>query len=447
MDNIIRENGNMENKDIEEPVTMNQRTIGFIINPVAGMGGRVGLKGTDDLAARARELGATEISGDRAGNALRLLFQYLTLEKDIHLTILTAGRPMGHDICEMILGESMRSGKGDADGFLDTHDLAERIHIESVYKPTVPTTARDTVDSCRRMVEQGAELILFTGGDGTARDVVKAVGEGIPVLGIPSGVKMHSGVFTYTPPDAGRAMYEFLLGMAPLETRDVIDLDEDEYRHGRIRTRLFGYAKVPVTTRLQGCKNLAVTPDDDADRQSIALGLEEFMKEHPGLYILGAGSTLRDIGNHLGLELTPLGFDVVLANDEGFHLVLRDGNEISILNVLDEMSVSDERIMVDQKEAEGEMKDVFLVITPIGAQGFILGRGTQVISNTILKRIGKKRIIVVATPGKLDITRILRIDLETGNGQKGNELGSEDSLEGHIKVMVGYRRYVLKRVK
>jgi len=296
------------------------------------------------------------------------------------------------------------------------------VRLKEIYTPEIPTSSQDTEKFCHLAKNSGTELLLFAGGDGTARDIVRIVGEDIPVLGIPSGVKMHSGVFAQTPEDAGEAVLQFLKGEASLEGREVMDLDENAYRKGEIRTRLFGLARVPVTTRVQGCKNILSSPDEREDRRSIAMTLEEFMNAHFGLYLMGAGSTIRDIGMELGLELTPLGFDAVVCEggDRGCRVIERDVNEEAILKIF--------------RDFPREKR--YLIITPIGAQGFILGRGTQVISERVLKVLEKENIIVVATPGKLEITPVLRVDAGSFNKR----------LRGFIRVLVGYRRSTLRKV-
>lgn len=395
-----------------------RRVIGFFINPIAGMGGRVGLKGTDGMVSRALELGAEKVSPGRAQQALEELFTSILKESSTRIEVLTAEAPMGMEVCNKALDAAEK-------GILKGGN--ERMDIRSILEPDLETTRDDTVHFCEKACDEGVEIILFAGGDGTARDVVSVVGEEIPILGIPSGVKMHSGVFTYRPGEAGHAVFSFLMGRSPLGTRDVMDLDEDAYRAGSVQAKLYGYASVPVTTTLQGCKNIIVAPDEEVDRRSIALGLEEFFQDHPGLYIMGAGSTLRDIGSHFGMKFTPLGFDIVevgLEDDSSgtqrIAVVKSDVNEAAILETIKSIPRNER----------------FIVVTPIGAQGFILGRGTQVISEKVLGEIPLNNIIVVATPGKLAITETLRVDVG----------GFNEKLTGFRKVLVGYRRFVLKKV-
>ena len=458
------------------------------------MGGRVGLKGTDGMVDRARELGAIEVSPERARKAVDMLFRLVWDNPGLELEVLTAGDPMGSNICERVQAalETERTGSPE-----------KSVTVRSIYEPDPTTTSMDTTEFCRMARSAGAEMVLFTGGDGTARDVLSGVGEDLPILGVPSGVKMHSGVFTIRPEDAGKAVMAFLDGQATLETREIMDLDEDHYRAGRIRTRLFGYALIPVTTMVQGCKNIVSSADEEFERGNIAAGLREFMEYHPGIYILGAGSTLKDIGDQLGIRregpirsagsskerkeeregggernemewnddagrkrkggeehgeehvegqgeeheegqgeeheegqgeereerllgegsgisLTPLGFDILSVRDGTPTVIQLDVNEEVILNVL---------CRVDKN-------DRYLVITPIGAQGFILGRGTQVISEQVLGKVNPDNIIIVATQGKLSITPVLRVDVGPFN----------KVLKGFAKVMTGYRRFVLKKI-
>ena len=294
----------------------------------------MGLKGTDGLAERARELGASEQAHVRAREALNSFLEIITNDPhwmkndtldggidseeraETGITIWIAGEPMGETLLNDVITTYEKENGLLGVGVRSEDPQNNAISSEIIMQPDSPTSSLDTIKFCRLAREHGAEIILFAGGDGTARDVVEAVGEDFPILGIPSGVKMHSGVFTVTPAEAGRSLMEFLNGTAALESREVVDLDEESYRSGVISTRVYGYASVPMTTSLQGCKNIISGVEDEPDRRAIADGLEEFMDQNPGIYILGAGSTLKDIGSHLGAELTPLGFDILLISNE-----------------------------------------------------------------------------------------------------------------------------------
>ncbi|MHC1626126.1 MAG: ATP-NAD kinase family protein, partial [Methanoculleaceae archaeon] len=222
-------------------------TIGFVINPIAGMGGTVGLKGTDGLMDEALRRGAVPRAGIRAREMLTLLPGH-------GLRILTCGGEMG----ESVLREA---------GIRD---------YRIVHEPADPSTAADTRAACRAFGEEGVDLILFCGGDGTARDVLDAVGRRVPVLGVPAGVKMYSGVFATRPATAAEIISH--IADLPLREAEVMDVDEDAYREGRLSTRLYGYATVPyLPGRVQGGKCVFESRDEDRAREEIARFIAEIM--------------------------------------------------------------------------------------------------------------------------------------------------------------------------
>ena len=150
-----------------------RRRLGVIVNPVAGIGGPVALKGSDgsDTLERARRLGAKPGSPGRAVQMLRGLASYGEVE------VFTYPGEMGRD-------EAVAAGV--------EHSVIGRIETEF-------TSAIDTIRAARDLDEAGVELLAFVGGDGTARDVLEAVGADLPTIGVPAGVKMHSSVFAVNP--------------------------------------------------------------------------------------------------------------------------------------------------------------------------------------------------------------------------------------------------------
>jgi len=353
-------------------------TLGFVVNPIAGMGGTVGLKGTDGLVDEARRRGAVPRAGDRAREMLALL------PRD-RVCILTCGGEMG----ESVLREA-----GLTPGRV-------------VHEPADPSTAADTRAACRAFVDAGVDLILFCGGDGTARDVVDAVDRRVPVLGIPAGVKMYSGVFATHPATAAEIVGR--LGDLPLREAEVMDVDEDAYRTGRLSTRLHGYAAVPyLPERVQGGKCVYESRDEDRARAEIARFIAEIMV--PGtLYIIGPGSTTAAIMDEIGEAGTLLGMDLV----HGGRVIARDADEQTLLAHL--------------READRAK----IILSPIGAQGFVLGRGNQQISPAVVRAAGPENIIVVATPQKLAHTPRLYID--TG------DMACDAAFPDHLQVISGYR--------
>ncbi|WP_367260092.1 ATP-NAD kinase family protein [Methanoculleus sp.] len=361
------------------------RTVGFLINPVAGMGGAVGLKGTDGQVAEAIRLGAVAHACDRAVQALSLL-------KNDDTAWYTCAAPMGGDV---LLGAGI-----------------DRFTV--LYHPSLPTSAADTKAACRAFLDAGADLIVFCGGDGTARDVFDAVGRSVPVLGIPAGVKMYSAVFAVNPAAAADLIRQ--AGRIACRDSEVMDVDEEAYRSGRLAARLYGYACVPyIPERTQGGKQVFEQQDEERAKDDIAAFIGEIMIPDT-LYIIGAGSTTARILERLGLTPTLLGVDAV-RNGE---VVARDVDERTLLALLDTYPRAK------------------IVVSPIGAQGFVLGRGNQQISPDVLRKAGLRNLIVVATPGKLAATPLLYVD--SGDPSLDRELGSS------LQVVSGYRIAQKKRV-
>lgn len=352
--------------------------VGFVVNPIAGMGGRVGLKGTDDKVAEARERGATPRAPDRAREAVATLY-----EQAPAADLFTYGDPMG---------ESIVRGVG--------------------YEPTVvgspvstETTAADTRDAVRQFVEAAVDLILFVGGDGTAVDVAETLEEvdaTVPMLGVPAGVKVYSSVFGVTPAAAGRIAGTF----QETREREVVDLDEAAYRNGEVRTRLRAVVEVPVADEVQASKQLA-----RGTVEELAEAIVDDMQPAT-TYILGPGSTVGAIKRELGFDGSPLGVDVWRDGA----LVCRDASESEILEALGEANV--------------------IVVSPIGGQGFIFGRGNDQISPAVIRRAA---VEVVASRRKLDHIGVLRVD--TGDSEV------DASLRGWMRVRVGRFEHRLIKVQ
>ncbi len=360
-------------------------TIGFLVNPIAGMGGAVGLKGTDGQLAEAVRRGAVPHACDRAVQTLSLL-------RDDDISFVTCAGAMGEDVL-------LRAG---ISGYT------------VLYRPCNSTTAADTKAACRAFLDAGVDLILFCGGDGTARDVYDAARQEVPILGIPAGVKMYSAVFAVNPVAAAGLVRQ--AGRVGCRDSEVMDIDEEVYRSGRLTARLYGYARVPyIPERTQGGKQVFEQQDEERAKDEIAAFITEIMI--PGtLYIIGAGSTTARIMERMGLSPTLLGVDVVRDGK----VVARDADERTLLALFDE-----------RPRAK-------IIISPIGAQGFVLGRGNQQISPAVLRKAGLQNLIVVATPAKLAATPLLYVD--SGDAVLDRRIG--DSLP----VISGYRIAQRKRV-
>lgn len=364
--------------------------IGFLINPIAGMGGRVGLKGTDGVYKKAKKLGAKPISVKKANDAIKEFNEKYKLEKEIKWY--TCKDKMGQKILE----------KNNIKNF------------EVIYKPNKDnTTSEDTQNACKKFLEKKVDLILFCGGDGTTRDIYKIVQQKIPILGIPSGVKMHSGVFAINTNASAKMLYEFINGHLTVGEAEIMDLDEKKYRKGKWHVKLFGIAKgIVEPTYVQVGKASFQSVSDNHIKDEIAEHIEDELKENNEyLYLFGSGGTIDYIAKKLGFKNTLLGIDAVHKKK----VVGTDLNEKGLLKLLKKYSKAK------------------VILSPIGAQGFILGRGNLQLSPEVIKKIGLDNIIVISTPSKLKSTPVLRVD--TGDKKLDKKFREKE----FIMVVIGYR--------
>jgi predicted polyphosphate/ATP-dependent NAD kinase len=374
--------------------------LGLIINPIAGIGGAVGLKGSDsvEIQRQALALGAEPQSHLRAALALEVL-------RPLRETFELVTPPGG-------MGENVALQCG-----FSPHLLPLYPYGHTTLRERGETTADDTIQAGREMLHLPVDLLLFAGGDGTARDVYAALGTQIPVLGIPAGVKIHSAVFATHPRAAGEIAAAFLRGeRLYLRESEVLDLDEATYRTGTVITQLYGYLKVPYRPHL--LQNFKVpTPASESVRaEAIAEAVIETMQ--PGwLYILGPGTTTRVIANRLGFPKTLVGVDVYTR--EG--VVALDVGEARLLELV-------------------ENQPARIIVTPIGGQGFLFGRGNQQISARVIQKVGRENILVVSLSEKLNALRGEPFLVDTG------DLSVDEMLAGHLPVVVGYREKVIYRI-
>ncbi|WP_144901565.1 ATP-NAD kinase family protein [Halobellus captivus] len=344
--------------------------IGLVVNPIAGMGGRVGLKGTDGKVEEARRRGAEPRAPDRAKRALEHL-----RELNDGFDLVTWGGPMGADVAREAGFDSEVLGSPD-----DSRD----------------STAADTERAVRAFLDADVDLVLFVGGDGTAADVAAAVeGTETPILGVPAGVKVYSSVFAVSPEDAAHVVATF----ERTERREVLDIDEDEYRAGEVHPELRAIAHVPVAEELQSSKQLG-----GGNVEALAAGVADDIRESDKTFVLGPGSTVGAIKAELGFEGSPLGVDVWR---EGEVLAL-DASESEILDAL------------------GPDGENVVVVSPIGGQGFVFGRGNPQLSPDVIRRCD---VVIVASRSKLDTIGELRVD--TDDPDLDAELG------GWTKVRIG----------
>ena len=366
--------------------------LGLIVNPLAGIGGRVGLKGSDgfEIQQQALQLGAVPRAHDRAVEALEKVQSVPGLE------VVTYPAEMGQDaavacgFAPIVLG-SIEPGR---------------------------TTADDTISAARDMLCLGIDLLLFAGGDGTARDIHTAVNANLPVLGIPAGVKIHSAVFATSAGSAGSLAALFLQGrVSELREAEVMDIDESAFREGVVSAELHGYLRIPYRGSLVQAAKSASSPSEAATASAIAHDVIDRMQ--PGvLYIIGPGTTTRMIATELGLKKTLLGVDVILDRE----LVATDVNESQLL------------ALVSGKQAR-------IVVTPIGGQGFIFGRGNQQISHRVIQMVGRDNILVVSAAAKLYALAGRPLLADTG------DRAIDKLLRGYVSVITGYNEEMIYRLE
>jgi predicted polyphosphate/ATP-dependent NAD kinase len=368
------------------------KKLGLIVNPVAGMGGTVGLKGTDGpvLLERARELGAVPRAQDRAEVALAQLARLGdTLE------ILAYGGCMGEDV---VVAAGMKS--------------------TVVGRPALTvSTPADTKNAARELAVANVGLVLFAGGDGTARDICDAVGTTVTCLGIPAGVKIQSAVYATSPAAAGQVAAAFLAGgVNRTRHAEVMDIDEDEYRNDVLSSRLYGYLEIPhASNRLQNRKATSA-PSEHSAQLAIAAEILAQMTDDC-FYIVGPGTTCRTLMETLGLDNSLLGVDLI----RGRKLVGRDLAEREILDTIGDANCS-------------------LILTPIGGQGFLLGRGNQQISPNVIRRVGRENLMVLATMDKIASLSGRALLVDTG------DVECDAYLSGYYRVVTGFREATMYRV-
>jgi predicted polyphosphate/ATP-dependent NAD kinase len=368
--------------------------LGLIINPLAGVGGSVALKGSDgaDTVAIAFDRGAIARAEERCTQALALLEPFKT-----QMVIVTVAGVMGGNLAAAL-------------GF------SNRLLPEIV--PLTATTADDTRAAAKALCADGLDLLLFVGGDGTARDIYAAVGLGPVVLGVPAGVKMQSGVYANSPQAAGRLVSLMIEGaLLSLIDAEVRDIDEEAYRQGKVRSRHFGQLRVPADVRYLQQVKCGGLECEELVLDEIAADVMASMDKH-GLYIIGAGTTTQAIKRAMGIKGTLLGVDLVLNGE----LFKADATEQEILAALSALSAQN---------------TVVLIVTLIGGQGHLFGRGNQQLSPAVIRAIGRDHIWVVASKDKLNTLNGRPMLLDTGDQALNHQLS------GYMRVITGYEDYVI----
>ncbi|NHJ86103.1 MAG: ATP-NAD kinase [Asgard group archaeon] len=382
-----------KNQSVNMDFSNKRLVLGFIINPIAGVGGRIGLKGSDNANEIWEKIKSGEGKKVAEDRAKRFLTTIIDLKDKIQF--LCYSGEMGENILKEF-------------GF--DYQLIGQIKGE---KPT----REDTQTAAKLMLKQSADLIIFIGGDGTACDMYEAVQEKIPLLAVPSGVKMHSACFALNPEIAGMILRQFQTGQLNLTESEVMDIDEEAFRSGRVSAELKGMVTIPyLKAAFQGGKMASPsTFDEKHDQQIIARRIDEDM-ERDILYLLGSGTTCKAVADQLGIEKTLLGIDAVYNRK----LLALDLNEKEILELLD------------------KYQKARIIVTVIGNQGFIFGRGNQQFSPAVIRKVGTKNIILIATVHKLERTEKLRVD--TGDKELDKEL------HGFIRVVTSYHQDLLMTI-
>lgn len=357
--------------------------LGLIVNPIAGMGGKVALKGTDgrEILAAARARGAVPEAPKKAERALKKLLPYAE-----NLMVYTASGQMGEALCK---------------------DLG--LPCEPVYESGKETTAEDTMRAADAIRKFPIKVLLFAGGDGTARNICQVVGETVPVLGIPAGVKIQSAVFGLSP-EASGAIAALIARENPVSvsSREVVDLNEDDYRTGHVSAKLYGSMQVPYEPAyLQTMKQSGFSSEND-QLGGIAVYLEEKME--PGVYYaIGSGSTAKCISKRLGIEYELLGVDIIRDKK----LIAKDVTEEELWNYVQ----------------KGKLR---IIVSPIGGQGFLFGRGNHQFSSRVLSAVGKENITVIAPESKLISISNHTLHIDCTDEAVNN------SLHGYINILCGY---------
>ncbi|MFD1621173.1 ATP-NAD kinase family protein [Thalassotalea marina] len=364
--------------------------LGLIINPIAGIGGSVALKGSDGegIAEKAMALGAVAKSNDRAKQALEILKPYQE-----QITIYTVNNDMGEYTAKAL-------------GF--NYQIIHQVDQDK-------TTAQDTEDAVDALLAQNIDLLLFAGGDGTARNVCAKVGDTFPVLGIPAGCKIHSGVYAVTPKAAGRIVELMVTNqLVTLTEADVMDIDESLFREGVVKAKRYGEMQVPAELRYVQAVKAGGKESDELVLQDIAADVINKMEDE--LYVIGSGSTTAFLMEELGLDNTLLGVDVI----QDHALIASDITEPELYNLITEAA-----------------NGVKLVITLIGGQGHIFGRGNQQLSPRVIRAIGKDNITIIATKTKINALNNRPLIADTGDGELDQELS------GYMSITTGYNDQVL----
>ena len=370
--------------------------IGLVVNPLAGLGGSLGLKGSDGEILRQRAAGLDPAVRSRANDRMKRALQPLLPVRDsLHFS--TWGGDMGERaLVELGLSCDVLGQPGS--------DM---------------TSVDDTRRAAHALRDAGVDIMVFAGGDGTARDLYDVLGDGFPVLGIPAGVKMHSAVFAVSPEAAGELLLRLASGgLVGLRAQEVRDIDEEAFRHDVVRSRFYGEMLVPGEGRFLQHTKVGGRESQELVAAEIAEWLVEHMQEGR-TYLIGPGTTTAAIMARLGLPNTLLGVDVVRDGQ----LLASDANEETLLRELREMP--------------GEAS---IIVTVIGGQGHIFGRGNQQFSPAVIRRVGKENIVLVAAKSKITELEGRPLLVDT------NDPRLDIEVSGYHTILTGYDDRIIYRV-
>jgi predicted polyphosphate/ATP-dependent NAD kinase len=380
---------------------MNQFKLGFLINPIAGIGGSVALKGSDGMTTQALALGAIPKANERASLAIDVLKPYQQ-----NIKVYTASGLMGEQ-CATDLG----------------------FNVEVLYQSKDNQTSSDDTElAVKALIAHGVDIILFAGGDGTARNIANVVtndelAQHVPVLGIPAGCKIHSGVYAITPKAAGRIIELMITKeLVTLTSGDVMDIDESLFRQGIVKAKRYSEMQIPSELRYVQAVKSGGKESDELVLQDIAANVIEEINEYDDRqFIIGSGSTTAFLMEELALENTLLGVDIVVEHE----LIAKDVTEAALFSSIESFN--------------GRSK---LVITLIGGQGHIFGRGNQQLSPRVIRAIieqtgGKDNIIIIATKAKLAALTNKPLISDTGDSVL------DQLLSGYMPITTGYKDHVL----
>lgn len=370
-------------------MTASLLTVGFIVNPIAGIGGPAGLKGSDgpQTLQKAKSLGACAKAPRQAKRFINQLSRLIP--PSLTVKFLTCHGAMG------------------ADAFQDS-----QFDYDLVYNPTRKTTEKDTINAYRAIAGYPVDVIAFVGGDGTARDILDAQSEKpLRHLGIAGGVKVQSPVFALSPAVAAQTIIAVANGKYEGVFREVIDINEKAIRSGIIDSNHYGdLLVVNATHHLQGAKSRRKVSEATAIANLAYSTYQSLPKDC--YLIIGPGSTTMALKKLLG-EGTLLGVDVYYNKK----ITQKDANQQS----LDKLA--------------GQVWQLYLTFT--GGQGFLLGRGNQQIGPALLSRVNRHNMTILASLDKLIELQGQPIRIDCGDDLL------EKKLMGYYPVLVADKQQIV----